>query len=89
MPELFESRWSAALVYECGLGATRFEQLRQSLGISRRILAERLITLVEQGVMERRQYQVRPPRYEYRLTTKGLALLPTLREIVRWGAEWE
>ncbi|WP_183407807.1 winged helix-turn-helix transcriptional regulator [Nocardioides marmoriginsengisoli] len=88
IPDLFSTRWSAALVYECGRGARRFEQLQQALGISRRILAARLVVLVGDEIMERRQYQVGPPRFEYQLTAKGLALLPILRAITEWSTDW-
>ena len=45
-----------------------------------------LLTLCRQG---RRQYQDRPPRYEYRLTEKGLDLYPVLVAIMRWGDRWK
>ena len=38
------------------------------------MLAARLQSLVDHGVLERRQYQDRPPRCEYRLTENGEAL---------------
>src|SRR6202012_6019216 len=41
--------------------------------------------LVEQGILERRPYQERPPRHEYRLTEKGLALWPVIAALVDWG----
>ena len=50
--------------------------------------AARLRRLVDARVMERRLYCERPPRYEYRLTAKGMALSPTLVALMRWGDEW-
>ena len=49
------------------------------------MLQARLERLIEHGVLERRQYQERPPRYEYRLTEKGLDLWPTIVALLQWG----
>lgn len=51
------------------------------------ILAERLKRLERHGLIEARAYQQRPLRHEYHLTPRGKALMPVLREIVRWGGE--
>jgi len=51
------------------------------------ILADRLKRMVANGLIERRAYQDNPVRYEYHLTAAGAALLPVLREIVKWGAD--
>src|SRR5947209_4928595 len=70
------------------IGMTRFDQLQRSLGVSRKVLAERLRWLTETGVLERRQYSARPPRQEYLLTPKGLELFEVLMVMVRWGDRW-
>ena len=36
-------------------------------------------------MLEKRLYQERPPRYEYRLTEKGLDLWPTIVALMQWG----
>ena len=66
---------------------TRFEQIQQDLGISRKVLTERLNHLVEHGVLERRPYDNRP-RYEYHLTPKGAELFDVLMVMVGWGDKW-
>ena len=48
-------------------------------------LQARLERLIEQGVLERSRYQERPPRYEYRLTEKGLDLWPVVVSLMQWG----
>ena len=65
----------------------RFDQIQADLGISRKVLTERLNRLVEQGVLERRPYDARP-RYEYVLTAKGADLVDMLMVMVRWGDRW-
>jgi DNA-binding HxlR family transcriptional regulator len=80
--------WSPLILRNIYVGIIRFEQLQQGLGISRKVLTERLKWLVETGVLERREYSSRPPRYEYTLTTKGLDLCDLLLVMVRWGDRW-
>lgn len=80
--------WSPLILRDIYAGTTRFEQLQRQLGISRKVLAERLAWLVEHDVLERREYCARPLRYEYRLTAKGLELCDLLLAMVRWGDRW-
>lgn len=80
--------WSFMIIRNVFLGVRRFEGLRRNLGISRKVLAERLDLLVARGILERRLYQDRPPRHEYRLTPMGVDLFPVLMALVRWGNRW-
>ncbi|PRX50147.1 HxlR family transcriptional regulator [Prauserella shujinwangii] len=80
--------WSPLILRDVYVGLTRFDQLQQDLGISRKVLAERLKWLVESGVLARRQYSERPPRFEYTLTDKGTELCDLLLVMVRWGDRW-
>jgi len=80
--------WAFMVIRDVFLGVRRFEGLRANLGISRKVLAERLGLLVERGILERRQYQERPPRFEYRLTPMGVDLFPVLMALARWGNRW-
>jgi DNA-binding HxlR family transcriptional regulator len=80
--------WSPLIVRNIYIGIGRFDQLQQSLRISRKVLAERLRWLTETGVLERREYSSRPARYEYELTDKGLELFEVLMVMVRWGDKW-
>ncbi|MDB5453464.1 MAG: transcriptional regulator [Caulobacteraceae bacterium] len=78
-------RWTLMILRDCFLGVRRFETFQAKLGISRSIIAERLRLLVDEGVLRKECYQDRPPRYEYRLTAKGLDLHPVVMAIVHWG----
>jgi len=80
--------WSPLIVRNIYIGISRFDELQRSLGLSRKVLAERLRWLTEHGVLEKRAYSTRPPRYEYALTAKGLELFEVLMVMVRWGDKW-
>jgi len=80
--------WAFMIIRNVFLGVRRFEGLRANLAISRKVLSERLELLVERGILERRPYQDRPPRHEYRLTPMGVDLFPVLMALARWGNRW-
>jgi DNA-binding HxlR family transcriptional regulator len=80
--------WSPLILRDVHLGITRFDELQRDLGISRKVLSERLERLVEQGILERRPYSERPPRNEYVLTEKGTELVDVLLAMVAWGDRW-
>ncbi|MGW1103473.1 winged helix-turn-helix transcriptional regulator [Streptomyces sp. NPDC002540] len=80
--------WTLLIVRDTARGVHRFDALRQELGVSRKVLTERLRLLVDAGVLSREPYQDRPPRYEYRLTRRGHALLPVLIALQDWGDTW-
>jgi DNA-binding HxlR family transcriptional regulator len=80
--------WSPLILRDVWVGIARFDDLQRDLGISRKVLTERLKWLVAQGVLERRQYSERPPRFEYALTQKGYELCDVLLAISAWGDRW-
>src|SRR5689334_23652679 len=79
--------WSPLILRDIWVGLSRFEQLQADLGISRKVLTERLNHLVDRGVIGRRPYDQRP-RYEYVLTGKGRELVDVLMVMVAWGDKW-
>ena len=83
--EVVGERWSLLIVRDLMLGYRRFDELHERLGIARNVLASRLDLLVEEGVLERRLYQERPPRHEYHLTAKGRDLWPVIIALSSWG----
>lgn len=85
---LFRDPWDFGLLIECFFGVRRFEEFQSRLGISRNMLSKRLKALVERDVLERRLYQSKPDRFEYRLTDKGRDLFPIFMAIKRWGETW-
>jgi DNA-binding HxlR family transcriptional regulator len=82
---LVSDAWSMMVLRDAGLGVTRFEAFRASLGMAPNILAARLKSLTTAGLLERRRYSAHPPRDEYLLTDAGRDFLPILQAIGAWG----
>lgn len=80
--------WTLLIVRDIAGGLHRFDELHAELKLSRRILSERLVAMVGHGVLERRLYCGRPPRYEYHLTPMGQGLLPVLVELQDWASRY-
>ncbi|GAB3595594.1 hypothetical protein GCM10027446_21130 [Angustibacter peucedani] len=80
--------WTLLVLRDVAGGRTRFDQLVDETGISRKVLSSRLAALVADGVLERRAYSTRPPRHEYLLTERGRAALPVLAALQDFGDTW-
>src|SRR4029079_9010712 len=76
------------VIREAFNGVRRFDDFQARLGIARNVIAARLPGLVDHDILERRLYQQRPERFEYRLTEKGRDLYPVLISMMRWGDRW-
>ncbi|GGT18976.1 winged helix-turn-helix transcriptional regulator [Nonomuraea spiralis] len=86
--EVIGERWSLLIVRDVLFaGATRFADF-QRLGIATNILAKRLDSLVEAGILERRPGKEQPDRSRYAVTRKGLDLAPVIIALTQWGDQW-
>ena len=83
--ELVGERWTLLIIRDALLGLSRFDEFRESLGVARNVLTDRLNKLVEEGIFERVPYGDRPDRFDYRLTQKGLDLHVALIGLRQWG----
>ncbi|MBL8661016.1 MAG: helix-turn-helix transcriptional regulator [Rhodospirillales bacterium] len=81
-------RWTLLIVRELFLGTRRFDAFQAQTGMSSHLLSLRLKRLEDDGVVERRPYQTRPHRYEYRLTAKGKDLHGVVLALRAWGLRW-
>ncbi len=81
-------RWTLLILRDSFLGKRRFADFQDDLRMTRHRLAARLDKLVEEGILARVRYQERPPRFEYRLTEKGIDLYPVIVALLRWGDRW-
>lgn len=86
--EIVGEWWTLLILRDAFLGIRRFDDFVERLGISRNVLTNRLDTLVDAGVLERRPYDEARNRYDYLLTDKGRALWPVMTALRQWGDEW-
>lgn len=81
-------RWTLLILREAlAAGSKRFSEFRSRLGVAPDILAARLNTLVEHGVMEKTPYREpgKRVRHSYMLTDAGQELLVVLLALQQWG----
>jgi DNA-binding HxlR family transcriptional regulator len=87
--EIISGKWTLLIIRDLAAGRSRFCELERSLeGISPRTLSLRLRALEAEGIVARRTYPEVPPRVEYRLTTKGEALVPLIEQMRKYGRKW-
>ena len=81
-------RWTLLIIRSVFLRVRRYADLQAATGCPKHVLSTRLKRLVDDGVLEKVRYQDAPPRFEYRLTAKGLDLYPVIQMLVAWGDRW-
>lgn len=86
--EILGEWWTLLIIRDAFFGVRRFDDFVADLKISRNILTDRLATLVDHEILERRRYQRAPDRFEYHLTERGRELFPVLIALMRWGDTW-
>jgi DNA-binding HxlR family transcriptional regulator len=86
--DLMGDWWTPIVMREAFRGRRRFGDFQRELSMSRGVLAQRLGRLVDEGLLEKRLYEERPPRHEYLLTDKGRAFYPVLAAMWRFGEDW-
>lgn len=80
--------WSLLIIRDAFLGVTRFDDFQSRLGISRNVLNQRLLHLIDHEILVKVPYQDHPPRSEYRLTDKGRDLWHVVTAMRQWGDRW-
>ncbi len=86
--DVMGERWSFLILRAAFNGLYHFEEFSQELGIARNILSNRLARMVENGVMVRTPCETDRRKVEYRLTEKGLGLLPAMLALRQWGERY-
>jgi len=86
--EAMGERWSFMILRAAFNRIYHFEEFQAQLGIARNILANRLARLVDHGILKRTAMAEDRRKIEYRLTQKGMALLPAMIALRQWGEQW-
>lgn len=85
---ILSDAWSFLVLREMYLGARRFDQIQDVLGLPRSTLSERLVRLSAGGVICRQPNRDAPSRFEYRLTESGQDLYLVMLSMLRFGDDW-
>jgi DNA-binding HxlR family transcriptional regulator len=86
--EVMGERWSFMILRASFNGVYHFEEFLSELGIARNILSNRLGKLVDHGILRREPCPGDRRKIEYRLTEKGLDLLPAMLALRQWGMKY-
>jgi DNA-binding HxlR family transcriptional regulator len=88
--DVIASRSAFLILREAFYGTTRFDDFAERVGISESVAAARLRELVDDGLLEREDYQEpgQRTRQRYLLTDKGADLFPVLVALMQWGDRW-
>jgi DNA-binding HxlR family transcriptional regulator len=89
--EVFGDPWTLLIIRDLMFkGRTSYTDfLRAEEGIATNVLADRLVRLEEDGVIEKVDEPDRGSASAYRLTSKGIDLLPIMLEIIGWSAKYD
>ncbi|RKQ72191.1 HxlR family transcriptional regulator [Litorimonas taeanensis] len=86
--QIMGDRWSSLILRSIYTGINRFDDIRVDTAIATNILSERLNWLEEIGMIRQEQYNTNPPRYEYRLRSKGVDYYHALLMLMKWGDKY-
>jgi len=86
---LLGDMWTLMIVYTLLSGPKRFGELLDTMGnVSPKTLSQRLKMLEEIGFVDRLAFAEIPPRVEYNLTEKGLALVDVIKAIDQFAMRY-
>ena len=86
--EIFAERWTPLILRELLLGSRRFSELQRGVPrISRNLLVQRLASLEQAGLLERKR-RANGRGFDYHLTTAGEELRPVVVALGTWGYKW-
>lgn len=87
--DVIGDKWTLLIVRDLlFFGKTRYKELANSAeSIPTNILASRLKMLESEKIITKKEYQLNPTRYEYRLSKKGQDLAPVIIETIKWSAK--
>lgn len=84
--QVLGSKWKLLIIRDLLTGPKRNSELMKSLsGISQKVLTSSLKSMIDDGIVERIDFQEIPPHTEYQLTSLGDSLRPIIETMKQWG----
>ena len=88
--EMFGDKWTFLVLRDLFQGKRFYKDFKSSKeGIATNILSDRLKKLEAHGIIESKVYEQLKTKKEYKLTEKGLALIPVLIEMILWSNQFK
>ncbi|WP_024770326.1 winged helix-turn-helix transcriptional regulator [Aquimarina macrocephali] len=85
---VISGKWKLALLCELNRGNCRLKDLEKyNPEASKRALTKQLGELVDDGIIQKKDYEVYPKKVEYSLTKKGKELIPVLKVLDDFGKQ--
>ncbi|HHU20353.1 MAG TPA: helix-turn-helix transcriptional regulator [Bacilli bacterium] len=85
---LLSKRWTGLVIYQLLNGTQRFNELQSAIGVSGKVLSDRLKDLEQQGIVHREVIPDTPVIIQYSLTTKGQSMQSIIQSIESWSQDW-
>ena len=85
---ILSQRWTGLVIYQLLTGTQRFNEIQSAIGISGKVLSDRLKDLEQKGLVKRDVIPDTPVVIEYSLTDKGRSMEPILKSIEQWSQKW-
>ena len=85
---LISGKWKISIIYNLRRGPIRFGELKRILSpITQQMLTKQLREMERDQLIDRKVFEVIPPKVEYSLTPFGKSLNPVLDSWCKWGTE--
>lgn len=87
--DLIGGKYKALILWNLADGRRRFSELRKVISSATpKMLTQQLRELEAQKLINREVFAVVPPKVEYSLTETGRSLMPIIKAMRDWGAEY-
>lgn len=87
--DLIGGKYKALILWHLSEGKLRFSELKKVIaGATPKMLTQQLRELEAQNLIHREVFPIVPPKVEYSLTDLGKSLLPILKQMRDWGADY-
>lgn len=86
--DLLGKKWNGIILAVLRPGPMKFSDLRRAVGgITDSVLTDRLVDLVDAGLVDREETHTRPNQITYALSAQGSAIQPVLDELAQWASK--
>ena len=86
---LISGKWAILILHYLEDGPIRFNEIQRRMPkMTHATLSVQLKALVDNGLVERKQYESIPPRVEYSLTDMGRKFHPVIEALQNWGQDY-